>query len=409
MGLFTKSSQQEPQRASIPDFNSSDFSFQASKAIYTNIEHKIRYSPDGIFETNSPVIWQDDSDFTKSIRKTYVSPDTNYLIVFQGDQLFILTKQGHLLDTINNVDIAAPNQFDAASVQWDSDSSCFYLLYVKPIIFKVNKPDRNKSTLFCYRIDKKKLEVFVEFNSEVNFFHYHLSKDKQSIYFKPLLSRCFYKVSIKGDTGLFRIKTQSITGNRNSLYLYQMLCDGQPVVAIDKIEDRFDELFINFSKKDFEKGGVQVDSYDLKSILYCDPTGMYMSNHYKVSRVFSIVDDEERWYGKQAPDIDFYDAFFLPGNRFFVFKTYAHEYQGHLILDMVTNQYMKLPYKQVDAYFTVTSMDCPRMRFDFKVEPACDMSKFISRMETVNGKTIFVEVPLPQPNLRDILKEFKNE
>jgi hypothetical protein len=124
MGLFTKNKQEEPLLASIPDFNPVDsFPCQANKPIYTNIDYRIRYSPDGIFETDSPVIWQDSPNYFKSIKRTYVSPDANYLIVFQRNRLFILTKHGQLVDTIKNAAIGKDRRFDTASVQWSSDQS----------------------------------------------------------------------------------------------------------------------------------------------------------------------------------------------------------------------------------------------------------------------------------------------
>jgi hypothetical protein len=104
MESFGKPDKEEPETASITDFNPVDhLPLRADKPIYTNIDYEVRYSGDGRIETSSPVIWRDAQAYEKGIRRVYVSPDAACIVIFQQEQLFILTKAGALLDTIREV------------------------------------------------------------------------------------------------------------------------------------------------------------------------------------------------------------------------------------------------------------------------------------------------------------------
>lgn len=406
--FFGRSKRKEPEKASIIDFNPVDrIAFQATKPIYTNINYELRYSPNGIFETHSPVLWKDEQNYRKSIGRCHVSPNSDFIAIYQQETLFILTKEGKVLDTIKKISNASSKKFDVSSLQWTSDSACFYLLYYEVYSTDFNKRDKNRSILFRYIIVERKLEKFVEFNCEISSFHYHLSKDSRSIYFKPLSSYCYYELNIDEGKAPFDIKIQSVTGDANRLYFYTMLSNGKTLKAVSKIESEFDKLFINFSAYSFEQGSAQVESHDLKYIMYCNAKGLYTSNDYQISKVFSIQENEEDRDFKRLPNINLNGAYFLPGNRYFIFSPSSKEYEGYLLIDVATNQYTKLPYHKLDCYFSVTTEDCHQLRYDFRIEPNWDNSNFSSSgIGWKDGKAIFIELPLPQPNLRDALKAF---
>jgi hypothetical protein len=206
-----------------------------------------------------------------------------------------------------------------------------------------------------------------------------------------------------------QVKIHSVTGDNNTLYFYTISSNGQAIAPVEKLADAFNNLSVNFSLRDFGQGSAQVDSYDLKTILCCDSEGLYLSKEYQVRKVFSIQVNEADRDPKLEPDISLYDAYFLPGNRYFILNPNAKEYQGYLVLDVATNQYAKLNYRKLNCYFSITSQDCPRMRFDFRLEPDWDVSYYRGYQPgKVNGQFTLVEVPWPQPNLRDALKAYKN-
>jgi hypothetical protein len=409
MGWFGKRKKEEPERASITDFSPVEhIAFRASKPVYTNINYEIRYSPDGLFKTTEPVIWRDEPDYWKGIRGVDVSPDATHLVIHQRKQLFVLTQSGKLLDTIREVDSGGARKYDASSVQWAIDSSCFYLLFYEKYSSNFNKRSKNKSILFRYRIAERKLEAFIYFNSDVSCFDYILSRDNGSIYFKPHFSRYFYQLPIR-EGSPFHVKVHSVSGNEKTSYaVYTLSFNEQPLTPIRRIEDEFKNLFVNFSAHDFEQGSTQAESADLKTIIYCNSQGLYVSKEYRVSKVFSIRVNEAEHNSKEGPDIGLWGAYFLPGDQYFIFKPYAKEYQGYLVLDVATNQYARLPYHKLDSYFSVTSRDCPLLRFDYRIEPAWDDSRRRGyRQEVVNGQYMRIELPLLQPNLRDALKACK--
>ena len=378
------------QRDSIINFNPVDrLVFKSDKPVYYCVDGELRFSEHGTFDLNHEVIYRDGETFEKEVKGAFVSPNGQFILIYQTGKLVLLENNGRQTDLIRNVTFSNPTagNFDALSVQWTKDSQSFFILYFeKPQSSEI----RLNTILFKYSIERKNLDSVFNFSDEIHSFHYHLTHENNAIVFRALHGPSYKK-----------FHTDSPKGKLSP-----------ELTLIPDIKKIFKDLYISFqTRATFEHGGCTLQSYDLKNIIFTDRTGLYLSKLDTIDRILEVQAKSD-FEVKTMDDINLSESYFLPGNRYVIVQNVnAEEYQGSLVIDTETLTYAKVPFK-LKTYFNINTDDFQNDltldNFGFKVEPAVDMSMFYGfRTDIRNGKATIDTLNLPKPNLRDSIEDYK--
>ena len=188
------------RKPEITDLKESNFNFSSSKPFYFEVDDNLFYSTDGKLNYGLKPIWKG------KIEETFVSPNSEYILVYADKELLLIDSKGTELFNIDNCtgkyaveDARKSGRFLSMEVQWSKNSDFFLIAQDK--IWDKNYSKKNKSSIYKYSVQDKSFKSFIDLNEEL-IDDFYLSQNDNFLFYEFATTKgdlAFKKVDIKNN------------------------------------------------------------------------------------------------------------------------------------------------------------------------------------------------------------------
>ncbi|MCA9733852.1 MAG: hypothetical protein H6696_12465 [Deferribacteres bacterium] len=331
------------------NFNPTKFSISTTKPIFFSEETNLFYSRTGNLTNKYNPIWSGE------IRNAYVSPNSEYIIINTGLDIQIVDYSGNLLQKFSNKDFSIFNRktgsnnrqsgkFWGGEFQWDHNSNSF--IFIKDDLYQ-EPPDTNdltKNSIYRYELQSGKIQPIFNCNERISF-NFYTSNSPSSIYYEYATE--------EGNLGL-----KKVSSNNSTIEKF--------LPKHRKISISPDSIFINYKIEQF-----QGYSYDTKSLIVTINDRIIQGGYYLTSKDTTklLISGKYGYSAFKGFSYSFEkEGYFLPGNQFYLSNVRSSQYNGSLVFNIETGEYMKLN-KEICCYFSVTNNDYSQFEFRYELVP----------------------------------------
>jgi hypothetical protein len=320
-------------QSKIVDFHPASFRAKADTALFYSIGEELKHSDE--LEPQSPTLLKG------QIKNFLVSPDGSMIAVVANGRLSIVVAENAVAREVAPVDsiYREPKPIGQSfyrddDFQWSRDSKTLYFIRDEYYESKGSQLYSSKGQLWKYDINTGTMQLVLKPFPAFNYFFGR----KEGVYF-----------SIPTKDGDLQLK----------------YFDGHGVADVDKpnawsiapdhLSTKFAETpFFSFSLIDYQEKALPAKGVEL--VIEGQFEKLEIDN-----KPFLLLKEGEGIKGKYFCS-DTIRSFLLPGDRYFLFNVpYCRNFNGQLLIDTRTGQYMKLP-RNTRVYLTENTMTNPRYK-----------------------------------------------
>ncbi len=336
----------------ITEIKLDNFEFNSSKPFFYSKGGKIYYSSTGKLIQNQNPVW------TTQPEKVYVSPNSEFAIVYTDKELTLIDKKGKVLFTIDDCtglytvqDERKSKRFLSTDIQWLPNSKGF--LISQDRVWDKNFSDKNKTSIYKYEIDTKRFSPLIHLNEECTGDFYPF-KDGEHL---------FYEYATEdGDLAFKKVFIRS-----NEIVSNHFQDDSLNLTGI-----KSEELFINYN--DY-KSTFQGNSHDGTKIIVESWGNLYFDDNDTTVNLLSGTRGKNAFKGNSSGFSS--NGYFLPGNRYFTTTIKSKNVNGTLVVDTETFKTMILD-DEYEFYFNVNNSDCSELEFRHAIVPRVRFATSVS-------------------------------
>jgi hypothetical protein len=320
-------------QSKIADFHPANFRAKASTPLFYSIGDELKHSDE--LEPQAP------TRLKGQIKNFLVSPDGSMIAVVANDKLSVVIAETAAVREVAPVDsiYREPKPMGQGfyrddDFQWSQDSKTLYLIRDEYYESEGSQLYSTKGELWKYDINRGKMQLVLKPFPAFNYFFGR----NEGVYFS---------IPTKdGDLQLKYFDGHGVTDvdkpNTSS-------------IAPDQLSKNFAETpFFSFSLIDYQKKVLPAKGVDLVI------EGQFEKLQIDNKPLLALK--EGRGIKGEYFCSDTIRSFFLPGNRYFLFNVpYCENFNGQLLIDTRTGQYMTLP-RDTRVYLTENTIRTPRYR-----------------------------------------------
>lgn len=324
------------------EFNPIEFNIFSNKPIYYYSENNLFYDSLGHIDLLKEPIWT--GGITDRFEKhVFVSPNSEFIAINEENRrILILNKEGEILHEIAPINKSFVDEnrrsgnYWGEVLIWNKNSTKLY--FMKDRIWGRKFEDDNRSSLFSYSVEDDRVRNVIDLEFECSW-SYYLSSDERTLY------------------AMFADNNGELPYKKIDLSSKKEICDIYKNNSYDK-EITSDSIFVNYTIEHFGNF-----SHDFKHLITTvSGTNVEGGLYYYTDSLAKLLIKGK--YGFGALKGNYYsflkEGEFLPGNRFFVGRLRADEYEGTLIVDVKTKKYKYIDQK-IHCFFSITSIDQPNL------------------------------------------------
>jgi len=317
---------------SIIDYKPEKFKFKSDKPFVFRKDKNLYFSKGNFDSLSNKPIYTLDNTPSYYEENIFISPNSNYLLIKETDQLVLLDIHGKPIDKIektkkNSFGDFERNRYRWEKIQWSKDSK--FILLIKDL-----RKEKGEiiNLLSIYDINTRKIISLVETPNIVNSRFSNNSRSIYYSYFKTPNLLVVNKVDIDNPKKIIEFPEFP----KDSIFIcflkYEM---GNR--SYDRKVWIGDKWELGYNHKDIKDGVYIYHEDTLKLIMRCIPIEASSSRQLLSNHENSL-------------------SYFLPGNKYYKFKNYSKEYNGSLLLNTKTMKYQEIG-EDVEFYFSITSQD----------------------------------------------------